>query len=229
MIRSNAVRCGRAAGLMVAVTVGLGLCSSGAANADTFVPLNGGSITRTLGDGTVVELSIQGESARISGSMGATPLHRNVWTTGRVVADVSGPGASSAGIQLNPGYVVGCQVDIASLGTDESDTAGTQAGSNGGLAPAPSIGATETLTVAPGQAVTRYLLDIEQPDDYGNEIHKKHPTVKGSHASVSWTDETFAVNGCGGYAQARAFTMADVATDAGESIITVWGEPFSMG
>ncbi|WP_280268164.1 MspA family porin [Nocardia wallacei] len=229
MIRSIALRCGRVSGLALAVAVGMGLCSAGAANADTFVPLPGGSITATLGDGTEVTLSIVDESAKISGSMGATPLHRNVWTSGRVIADVSGPGASSAGIQLNPGYVVGCQVDIASLTSQETDTQGTTT-SNGALVPAaPVIGATETLTIGPGQAVARYLLDIEQPDDYGNEDHKRHPTVKGSHASVSWTDETFAVNGCGGYAQARAFTMADVSTDAAESMITVWGAPFSIG
>ncbi|GAB2701922.1 hypothetical protein GCM10027089_24980 [Nocardia thraciensis] len=230
MTRDTALRCGRMTGLAAAIAVAIGLCSSGAANADTFVPLPGGSITTTLGDGTEVTLSIVDESAKISGSMGATPLHRNVWTSGRVVADVSGPGASSASIQLNPGYVVGCQVDIASLNSEGTDTQGTTAGANGGLTPQPPvIGATETLTLGPGQAVARYVLDIEQPDDYGNEDHKRHPTVKGSHASVRWTDETFAVNGCGGYAQARAFTMADVATEAGESMITVWGAPFSIG
>ncbi|BCK58184.1 MspA family porin [Nocardia wallacei] len=225
MNRSGTARRGRAIGLPTAVAVALGSWSAGAANADTFVPLQGGSITRTLGDGTVVTLSILDESATISGSMGATPTHRNVWTSGRVVADVSGPGADSASIQLNPGYVVGCQVDIGSLNSQDTDTQGA---SGTGLA-APVIGVTETLTIAPGQAVTRYVLDIEQPDDYGNEIHKKHPTVDGPHASVSWTDETFAINGCGGYAQARAFTMADVSTEAGESMLTVWGQPFTMG
>jgi len=230
MMRSKSVRRGRAIGLAAAVTVGLGLFSPGAANADTFIPLPGGSITRTLGDGTVVHLSLVNESAKISGSLGATPLHRNVWTSARVIADVSGPGASSAGIQLNPGYVVGCQVNLASLGTSEQDSEAAPTVSGGAITPAvPTIGTTETLTVAPGQAVTKYLLDIEQPDDYGNESHKKHPTVNGPHASVSWTDETFAVDGCAGYAQARAFTFADVSTSAGESIISVWGAPFSMG
>ncbi|MBY8863699.1 MspA family porin [Nocardia sp. CA2R105] len=225
----KSVRRGRVIGLLAAVTVGLGLSSSGAANADAFMKQPNTVITRTLGDGTVVRMSLLNQSAKINGSMGATPLHRNVWASARVVVDVSGPGASSASIQLNPGYVVGCQVNIGSLGTDESDSESPTV-SNTGIAPAlPSVGTTETLTVAPGQAVTKYLLDIEQPDDYGNEIHKAHPTVNGPHASVSWTDETFAVDGCGGYAQARAFTFADVSTKAGESIISVWGAPFSMG
>jgi len=226
MIRCNSMRRSRVIGLGAAVIVGLGLCSSGAANADTFIPLRGGSVTRTLGDGTVVHLSILDESAKIVGSMGSTPLHRNVWTNGRVVADVSGPGASSASIQLNPGYVVGCQVDVGALTAGESQS---QTGTVGTTAITPTVGASESLTLSAGQAVMRYMLDIEQADDYGNEAHKKHATVKGSHVSVSWTDETFEVNGCGGYAQARTFTFADVSTDAGESIITVWGAPFSMG
>ena len=67
---------------------------------------------RTLGDGTVVHISLPDQSAKVSGWMGATPPHRNVWTSARVVADVSGPGASSASIERNPGYVVGCQVEL---------------------------------------------------------------------------------------------------------------------
>lgn len=229
MMCSKSVRRGRVIGLLAAVTVGLGLSSSGAANADTFMKQPNTVITRTLGDGTVVHMSLLNQSAKISGSLGDTPLHRNVWTSARVVVDVSGPGAASASIQLNPGYVVGCQVDIASLGTDESESESPTVSSTGVTPALPAMGATETLTVAPGQAVTKYLLDIEQPDDYGNESHKAHPTVNGPHASVSWTDETFAVDGCAGYAQARAFTFADVSTAAGESIISAWGAPFSMG
>ncbi|MQY23452.1 MspA family porin [Nocardia macrotermitis] len=229
MIYGKSVRRGRVIGLVTAVAVGLGLSASGAANADAFMRQPNTVITRTLGDGTVVHMSLLDQSAKVSGSMGSTPLHRNVWTSARVVVDVSGPGASSAQIQLNPGYVVGCQVDISGLNNSDSASESATTSSSGLTPGAPSVGATETLTLAPGQAVTRYLLDIEQPDDYGNEAHKAHPTVKGSHASVSWTDETFAVNGCGGYAQARAFTFADVSTSAGESIISVWGAPFTMG
>ncbi len=232
MIRSNSVRHlerrGRLIGVAAAVTIGLGLFSPGAANADTFIPLSGGAVNRTLGDGTVVHLRITDESARISPSMGSTPLHRNVWTSGRTIVDVTGPGAASAGIQMNPGYVVGCQVSVGGATTGEQDSETVTPGSTTPLG-VPSIGTTETLVVTPGQAVARYLLDIEQPDDYGQEQHKTHPTVNGPHASVSWQDETFSVDGCGGYAQARAFTYVDVSTSAGESITTVWGQPFSMG
>ncbi len=224
----------RSAGTMtVVVAVGLGLCSSGAAHADTFIPLPGASITRTLGDGTVVTLSIDNESAKISGSMGATPLHRNVWTTGRGVADVSGDKAGSASVKLYPGYVVGCQVTINGLTSGESESGSVDpsklSGQNPLAALGGNVGETETLVIAPGQAVARYLLDIEKPNDFGNDSHKRYHRVTGPHASVRWTDETFAVDGCAGYAQARTFVTADVATDNTESMITVWGEPFSMG
>ncbi|MBU3061803.1 MspA family porin [Nocardia sp. NEAU-G5] len=220
-------RSSRVAAIIVTVGVGLGFGSSGAANADTFIPLPDASITRTLGDGTVVHLSIVGESAKVSGSMGATPLHRNAWTTGRVVVDVSGPKASSASIEINPGYIVGCQVNIGSLGTGEGESGTAPASSTALLTGA--IGDTETLTLGPGQAGANFILDIEQPDDYGQESHKKHTTVHGPHASVSWTDETFAVNGCGGYAQARLFAGVDVSTDNTESFSTIYGAPFTMG
>ncbi|RDI64175.1 MspA family porin [Nocardia pseudobrasiliensis] len=226
MIRTTAVTA-------IAVTVGLGLCSPGVANADTFIPLPGGTITRTLGDGTEVTVSIQGESAKISGSMGATPLHRNVWTTGRGVVDVAGGKSGSASVKIYPGYVVGCQVSVSGLTSGENESGSVDPSKAGGSNPLAAlggnVGGTETLVLAPGQAAARYLLDIEKPNDFGNDSHKRYHQVTGPHASVSWTDETFALDGCAGYAQARTFVTADVATDNTESMITVWGEPFSMG
>ncbi|MEA3528708.1 MspA family porin, partial [Nocardia gipuzkoensis] len=44
----------RMAGVGAAATIAMGLFSTGAANADTFVPLPGGELTKTLSDGTVV-------------------------------------------------------------------------------------------------------------------------------------------------------------------------------
>ncbi|MFF0494731.1 MspA family porin [Nocardia sp. NPDC003482] len=212
-----------------AVLAGVALGAPGSAHADTFIPLPGGTINRTLGDGTEVTVSIDGESANINPSMGDTPVHRNVWTSGRGVVDVAGPKAGSARIKIYPGYVVGCQVAIEGL-----TSAGTENGSEtfaAGVPPvfANTLGDTETLVIGPGQAVVRYLLDLEKPDDYGNESHKQYNEIHGPHASVMWTDETFAVDGCGGYAQARSFVTADVATDNTESMVTVWGAPFTIG
>ncbi|MBF6470150.1 porin, partial [Nocardia beijingensis] len=60
----------RMAGVGAAATIAMGLFSTGAANADTFVPLPGGELTKTLSDGTVVTIRLVGESANISPSMG---------------------------------------------------------------------------------------------------------------------------------------------------------------
>ncbi|MBF6341870.1 MspA family porin, partial [Nocardia abscessus] len=102
----------RAAGLCASAAIAVGLLSTGAANADTFVPLPGGELTKTLSDGTVVTIRLVGESATISPSMGSTPLHRNAWVSGSAQVELSG----AAGGKIFPGYTVGCQVNIAGGG-----------------------------------------------------------------------------------------------------------------
>ena len=90
-----------AAGVVAAATVAIGLLSTGAANADTFVPLQDGNITQTLLDGTVVTVRQTGNSANISPSMGSTPLHRNVWALGTI--DVSIDGGTAKGGNIDAG------------------------------------------------------------------------------------------------------------------------------
>ncbi len=41
--------------------------------------------------------------------------------------------------------------------------------------------------------------------------------------------DTIGLAGCAGYAQARAFTEVEVETDTAKEIVTVWGQPFSLG
>ncbi|MFE7797246.1 MspA family porin, partial [Nocardia sp. NPDC057440] len=102
----------RVAGVGAAATIAMGLFSTGAANADTFVPLPGGEISKTLSDGTVVTVRLVGESANINPSLGSTPVHRNAWVSGSAQVEVSGDGSGS----IFPGYTVGCQVNIAGGG-----------------------------------------------------------------------------------------------------------------
>jgi len=211
----------RAAGITAAATVALGLFSTGAADADTFVPLPGGHITKTLSDGTVVDISLVNESANINPSLGSTPAHRNAWVSGSAQVTVSGDG----GGKIFPGYTVGCQVNIAGGAAaggaeGESDWEGTVSGgvTSGG-----------ELTVGPGQSKSFYVLDLEQPDDYGNESHKTRNAFKGGSGSVTWADETIGLSGCGGYAQARSFVSVEVETDNVISWVTLWGQPFSLG
>ncbi|RMI29151.1 hypothetical protein EBN03_27420 [Nocardia stercoris] len=85
------------------------------------------------------------------------------------------------------------------------------------------------VTLEPGAALVEPMLDLEQPDDFGNDIYFQYNKVYGPHAGVAWTDETYTVDGCAGYAQARSFVLADVETPKARSTIMLWGQPFSLG
>ncbi|MFI5717772.1 MspA family porin [Nocardia sp. NPDC051750] len=214
----------RLAGAGAAATIAVGLLSTGAAHADTFVPLPGGEIVKTLSDGTVVTVRLAGESATISSSMGATPVHRNAWVSGSAQIELSGADTgASAGIF--PGYTVGCQANIAGGGVNGGAAASVD--TEGSVSPSASSGG--SLSLGPGQAQSFYVLDLERPDGYGNESHKTYNWLSRSTGSVTWSDETIGLSGCGGYAQARAFVSVEVITDSVTTWITLWGQPFSLG
>ncbi|WP_406266328.1 MspA family porin [Nocardia sp. NBC_00881] len=221
----NRKKLARMAGVGAAATIAMGLFSTGAANADTFVPLPGGELTKTLSDGTVVTIRLVGESANINPSLGDTPVHRNAWVSGSAQVELSG----TAGGKIFPGYTVGCQVNIAGGGavggvdgnmdwSDGQNVTGGVGANSGGI-----------LALGPGQAKSFYVLDLEQPDDYGNEAHKTRNAFQGTSGSVTWSDETIGLSGCGGYAQARAFVSVEVETDNVITWVTLWGQPFSLG
>ncbi len=230
----NTVRMGlmaRMAGIGLAATAAFGYFSVGAADADTFVPLPGGHITRTIGDGTVVNVDITGESANINPSLNATPLSRNAWTSGRAEVNLTGGSAKDpqTSTRLVVGYIVGCQVDLSGGIVPGVDAGGTADLSTNPATVSATGGASTTLTLAAGQAKVLNLLDVEVPDDFGADSHNPYQSVKGPHQSLTWHDETFAVDGCGGYAQARSFAQAKVYTPSSIGYVTVWGKPFSIG
>ncbi|MGW5382533.1 MspA family porin [Nocardia sp. NPDC003963] len=193
------------------------------AHGDTFVPLPGGRITETLGDGTTVTVHLTGESAVISPSLGATPLHRNTWVSGSAGAEASRPPRSMA---IRPGYVVGCQVNIAGGGVNAGAGASQRAGSQN---PDLSTSTGGNLTLGPGQAEKYYLLDIEAPNAFGEESHRPFNRVTSPTGSVTWKNSTIGLAGCAGYAQARAFVQVEVETSKAKEIITLWGQPFGLG
>ncbi len=212
---------------VAAIASGLGLFAVGTANADTFVPLPGAHLTKTLSDGTVVDITLTDESANISPSMGATPVHRNAWVSGTARVDLSGVGVR--GGRIDPGYVVGCQVDIAGGGAS-GGVQGTLDWSNGQNI-RPGVGATSggNLTLGPGQATAFHLLDLEQANDFGQEVHRWRHEFRGGSGGVSWADETIGLSGCAGYAQARAFVNVEVETEGVVTWTVLWGAPFSIG
>jgi hypothetical protein len=216
----------RAAGVGAAATAALGLFSTGAANADTFVPLRGGNIVQTFSDGTVVHGWLDGESASINPSMGSTPVHRNAWVSGSAHVHLDG---TSNGGSIYPGYVVGCQVDISGGGVNAAPSVGGSWDSSGTVTPSASMGSGANLTLGPGQAQAFYILDLEKKDDFGADIHKTHTAFTGNDASVTWKDETIGLTGCGGYAQARSFVSYEISSSHIQGWVTLWGQPFSLG
>ncbi|MFE3059552.1 MspA family porin [Nocardia sp. NPDC059239] len=204
------------------------LADTAISHADTIVPLAGAELTKTLSDGTAVTVRIAGESANINPSLGDTPLHRNAWVSASAQVELSGNN-SDVGGSIYPGYIVGCQVNIAggnvnggpSGGLDWSDgqTVRPSAGANGGA----------SLTLGPGQAKSFYVLDLEAPDPFGADTHNNFNMFKGNNGSVTWADETIGLSGCAGYAQARSFVSVEVITPTVTSWITVYGQPFSIG
>lgn len=74
----------RVAGFGAAAAVAMGMLSTGAADADTFVPLPDG---QKVGPG--VTITRNGDQALISPSLAANGAGRVVWVSGNVVADVT--------------------------------------------------------------------------------------------------------------------------------------------
>lgn len=227
-IRATRAKLARVAGVAAAATAAVGLLSTGAANAGTFVPLPGGDLSTTLDDGTVVHVWLDGASAKINPSMGATPVHRNAWVSGNAHVELSGDTTAEGG-SIRPGYTVGCQVDISGGGVEGGPNAEADWGDGESVTPDAGGEAGGNLTLGPGQAKSFYVLDIESADDFGAESHSTSNSFEGSSGSVAWSDETIGLTGCGGYAQARAFVNVKVETDKVTSSVTLWGKPFSLG
>ncbi len=213
----------------VVATAAVGLLSTGAADADTFVPLPGGDLSKTLSDGTVVHVRLDDESAAIDLSLGVFPIHRNARVSGNAHVELSGD-TTVVGGSIYPGYTVGCQVDISGGGADGGPSASMD-WSDGENAEADAGG---NLTLGPGQARSFYVLHAEEPGDFADEVRgddarKARNKFEGSEGSVAWSGEAIGLTGCGGYAQARAFVSVEVETDNVISWVTLWGKPFGLG
>ncbi|WP_067672275.1 MspA family porin [Nocardia miyunensis] len=219
---SGARRGARFAGIGAAAAVAIGLLSTGAANADTFVPLPDGH--RLGADG--VSITRTHEHATISTSLAANGAGRTVWVSGIAAADVphapittvgpnngqlNNPGTNNSSThgasQLNSGYIIGCQVDIG------SDAISAGVSGSVSLTDA-SLGGSIGLNLGPGQ------VKFVQIDS----IDITHP----GHYSVEYQDAEMQIQGCAGYAQARAYTVVEVVGN-NYSKTTLYGQPFSIG
>ncbi|WP_405160641.1 MspA family porin [Nocardia sp. NBC_01499] len=221
-IRTSGLHRGvRIAGVGAAAAVAMGLLSTGAANADTFVPLPDG---QKIGPG--VTISRNSEHALISPSMAANGAGRVVWVSGNAVADITvtpegkvgptngptnAPGTNNSSThgtsQLNTGYIVGCQVSIA----DTAISAGVSGGVNLDGA---NVGGSLGLKLGPGDV--KFV-----------QIDSKDITKPGVY-SVEYQDAEIEIQGCAGYAQARSYSVVEIIGD-NYSKTTLYGAPFSIG
>ncbi|MDE1675527.1 MspA family porin [Nocardia gipuzkoensis] len=220
--RTNGLSRGvRVAGAAAVAAVATGLLSTGAANADVFVPLPDG---HKAGPG--VNIARTGERALISPSLAANGAGRVVWVSGNAIADVAvtpegeigpnngptgNPGTNNSSThgasQLSTGYIVGCQVSIA----DDAISAGVSGSVNlSGASAGGSIG----INLGPGEVkfVQIDYKDILKPGVY----------------AVEYQDAEIQVQGCAGYAQARSYTVVEIIGDH-YSKTTLYGMPFSIG
>ncbi|MEC3952451.1 MspA family porin [Nocardia sp. CDC153] len=211
----------RAAGLTAAVAVAVGLSSTGAAHADTFVPLPDGE---RLGPG--VTITRTGEHAVISPSLAANGAGRVAWLSGTVTANITATPAGAPGPNNGPkntpgsnnssthgvsrisaGYIVGCQVSIGE--------SAVSAGISGSVSlNSVSAGGSLGLKLGPGQVG---FVGIE-----GKDIPK--PGVY----SIQYRDAELQIQGCAGYAQARSYAVVEI-IGGDYAKTTLYGQPFSIG
>ncbi|WP_433678704.1 MspA family porin [Nocardia sp. CA-119907] len=198
------------------------LTAAGPAHANTFVPLPDG--TKQGPNGVVVTRT--GEHATISPSLADNGAGRTVWVSGNAIADVpdtpetkpgpwngpnNAPGSNNSSTHgssiIDTGYIVGCQVNIASdaISAGVSGNLSLTGGNVGG-----SIG----LKLGPGQVA---FVEIDSKD-----------ITKPGHYSVEYQDVQMQIQNCAGYAQARAYTVVEIVGD-NYSKTTLYGQPFSIG
>ncbi|MEV2223630.1 MspA family porin [Nocardia vinacea] len=188
------------------ISVGLAvlMLGGGFAHADTVVPLPDGEQALTTATGIPVDLTRTGETAIISQSLAANGMSRTAQLSATAYATAPGATAGS----LETGYLIGCQVDLSgglSLGGDVYMSPGSVS---------PEL--TPSIKLVPGGvAVVKFGT-------------KKLDPAAGA-VGISYRNRGVQLSGCGGYAQARAFSALSVTNDQGSAEVTLYGDPFSVG
>ncbi|MGW0038154.1 MspA family porin [Gordonia sp. NPDC003376] len=210
-------------GLAGAAVMGVSALGTGAAAAG---PVAGTTITKTLVDGTPVKIQLFDQSVNYQKSIVESfNLVREVWVSGKVRVTVGG---KAEGGNIAAGYIVGCQVHVGVEGGGGADTgASSELSTSGPSTPEPSLGGNvgASLSLGPGQAGTVWLINTTDSDDDAVNDY----TFTGSQGGVAYSQETFKVSNCGGYAEAKAKIKVTVDTGSVKGIVTLYGKPFSLG
>ncbi|MCR8900169.1 MspA family porin [Gordonia amicalis] len=222
-----------AAGLAGAVAMGLTSLGAGGATAG---PLPGGTITKTLVDGTPVTVQLFDEYVNVQRPISNVPTTREVWLSGKVRVTVGGKAKGGA---VKVGYDVGCQVNFGSGKANVPGVAGgvdygtpSNITANGGITPYNKEGdlVGGSLTLGPGEVKRKWLINETSGDNTAYTDYELNGyTFKGKTGGVAYSQEQFKVESCAGYAAARAFIQVTVSTDAVKGVVALNGKPFSLG
>ena len=210
-----------AAGLTGAVAMGLTSLAAGGATAG---PLPGGTVTRTLVDGTPVTVQLFDEFVNVQRAVTNVQTSREVWVSGKVKVTVGG---KAEGGSVNAGYLVGCQVNFGASAEGGAGVSVDPAADNP-LSPSAEVGA--GFTLGPGQASYFPIIETTSGTDTAYSDYKVNSySFKGKSGGVVYSQEKFGMDGCAGYASAKAKIKVTVSTDAVKGVITLYGKPFSIG
>ncbi|UPG69542.1 MspA family porin [Gordonia hongkongensis] len=207
-----------AAGLAGAVAMGLTSLGAGGATAG---PLPGGTITKTLVDGTPVTVQLFDEYVNVQRPISNVPTTREVWLSGKVRVTVGG---KAEGGSIKVGYDVGCQVHFGggelgtSVGVEQSADTTTTVEPEG------------SLSLGPGEVSRVWLVNETSGDNTAYKDYELNAyTFEGQKGGVAYSQEQFKVESCAGYAAARAFVQVTVSTDAVKGVVVLNGKHFSLG
>ncbi|MGW6619586.1 MspA family porin [Nocardia sp. NPDC055002] len=145
--------------------------------------------------------SKSGETALISSALNANGTGRTAWVSGVVTAEAP----ADSVMELEVGYLVGCQVDLEGLEADLGADIDLKS---------PSISAGLSIPLNAGEVKYYKITDIDLVD---------------GHGAINYRDQGIEITGCGGYAQARS--MVSLISDDGPNRYAgyLYGRPFSIG
>ncbi len=216
-----------AAGVGLAGAAVMGLTSLGAGGA-VAGPLPGGFVTKTLVDGTPVTVRLSNEFVNVQKAVTNVATSREVWMSGKVTVTVGG---KAEGGSIAAGYLVGCQVNFGAGAEGGAGATFTpQTDGTVTAAPSESTGAKAGFTLGPGEASYVPIIDTTSGDSTAyKDYNVSDYTFKGARGGVAYSQEKFGLDGCAGYASAKAKVKVTVSTDSVKGVITLYGKPFSLG
>ncbi|MCF8590522.1 MspA family porin [Gordonia liuliyuniae] len=174
--------------------------------------LPGGFKSKNLGDGNSVQIRLYDESVTRSKAVTNVPTSREAWVSGKIAISTKG---DVKGATLTAGYLVGCQLNFGAK-------SGAETGELAEGAPEPS--ASGEFNLGPGEAGFKPIINVAGDDADINSI-----SFSNGRGGLAYSQERFSVDGCAGYASARALVKVQVKTDTFKGNITLLGKPFSIG